>query len=120
MENNTLKTYPPVARALLQKGADDLVGAVKDRIDDLLKLADSGDPKFIGDDERKDDERKLALIGIRKSLPYFCRNLEWVFCDNADDLYYLLNSVASGSAQWTTKGLKRVHEVLNRYSAEVE
>lgn len=115
MENNTMKTYPPVARALLQKGADDLVVAVKSRIDDLLKLSDSGDPKFVCD-----DERKQALADIKRSVPYFCRNLEWVFTDNADDLYYLLNSMASGSAQWTTKGLKRVHEVLNRYSAEVK
>ena len=110
MENNTMKTYPNVARVLMVNGMNDLVRAVKAKIDYLL----SGDPKIACD-----DERYQALTEIKQSLFYLRRDLDWVFSPDAEDIYYTLTSLATGE-YWTTNGLKAVQKVLNRYIPKVE
>lgn len=102
MENNTLKTCPPAARVLMQNGMNDLVRAVKARIDELLA------------NPCNDDERNQALIEIKQSLFYLRRDLDWVFCPDAEDIYYALTSIATGEF-WTTNGLKATQKALNRH-----
>ena len=110
MENNTLKTCPPTARVLMVNGMNDLVRAVKARIDVLL----SGDPKIACD-----DERYQVLTEIKQSLFYLRRDLDWVFCPDAEDIYYSLTNIATGG-YWTTNGLKAIQNALNRHIPKAE